>query len=151
MADGCRGSGIALPGDRYHSCRMRLAVLAPALGTIILGADSQQPSLPGQPWAVIRAAERAVTARRADVVRRDWIARLRRNPNDRLARLGVATFARLVYDYPAADSFARPLLARTGTRPDAIAAWARLEAATANAQQWRLGESASLLAIAVSE
>jgi len=151
-ADGCRVSGkVALPVDRYHSCPMRLAVLAPALGLIILGAGSQQSSLPSHPWGVIRAAERAVTARRADVVRRDWIARLRRNPNDRLARLGVATFARLVYDYAAADSFARPLFAPAGTRPDTIAAWARIEAATANAQQWRLRETDSLLTIAVTE
>lgn len=131
---------------------MRAAVLASALGLVILGATSQQqPSLPSQPGAVVRAAERAVATRRAAAVRQQWVSRLRRDPNDRLARLGVAAFARLVYDYPAADSFARPLIARGATRPDGIAAWARIETATAHAQQWRFRESDSLLALAVNE
>ena len=129
----------------------RRAVLAPALGMLILGATSQQASLPNQPAAVIRAAEHAVATQRAAAIRQEWIARLRREPNNRLARLGVAAFARLAYDYPAADSFARPLIATRGTEPDGIAAWARIETALAHAQQWRLAETDSLLAIAASE
>ncbi|HEX6052687.1 MAG TPA: hypothetical protein VFZ21_25655, partial [Gemmatimonadaceae bacterium] len=132
---------------------MQRAVLAPALGILILSASAaQQPaSLPGQPGAVVRAAERAVTTGRAAATRQAWIAQLRREPGNRLARLGVATFARLAYDYPAADSFAQPLIARPGTRPDAISAWARIETATARAQQWRFGEMDSLLTVAASE
>src|SRR5262245_62708968 len=133
----------------FSSCRR--AVLAPALGMLILGATSQQASLPNQPGAVIRAAEQAVTTRRAGVVRQEWIARLRREPSNRLARLGIAAFARLAYDYPAVDSFARPLVASVGTKPDGITAWARIETAIALAQQGRLGETDSLLAIAADD
>lgn len=132
---------------------MQCAVLAPALGIVILSAvTAQRPaSLPDQPGAVVRAAERAIATGRAAAVRQEWITRLRREPGNRLARLGVATFARLAYDYPAADSFAQPLIARPGTRPDAISAWARIETATARAQQWRFGEMDSLLTVAVNE
>jgi CHAT domain-containing protein/tetratricopeptide (TPR) repeat protein len=129
----------------------RRTLAAPALIAVIVASASQQPSLPGNPGDVVRAAERAVATRRAAAVRQDWLARLRREPGNRLARLGVATFARFAYDYAAADSFAAPLLARGGARPDAIAAWARIETAIALAQQWRLGETDSLLTIAARE
>jgi CHAT domain-containing protein/tetratricopeptide (TPR) repeat protein len=84
-------------------------------------------------------------------VRQDWLGRLRRDPTNRLARLGVAAFARLAYDYPAADSFASPLLARSASTADEIAAWARIETALVLVQQWRLAESDSLLALAAVE
>ena len=100
---------------------------------------------------MIRAAEQAVAERKAADVRRDWLARLRRDPNNRLARLGVATFGRLAYDYASADSFAAPLLARNGTRPDGIAAWARIETALALTQQFRLGDTDSLLTLGARE
>jgi CHAT domain-containing protein len=127
------------------------ATLGPALLAVVTSVFTQPVSLPREPAAVIRAAEQAVTARRAAVVRQDWLARLRRDPNNRLARLGAAAFARLAYDYTAADSFAHPLLARGGARPDGIAAWARIEAAIALAQQWRLADADSLLALAATE
>ena len=129
----------------------RRTVVAPALVALVASTALQQSSLPRTPNEVVRAAERAVTARRAAVVRQEWLGRLRREPANRLARLGVAAFARLAYDYAAADSFAAPLLARSGDRPDGIAAWARIETALALAQQWRLGETDSLLTIAASE
>ena len=129
----------------------RRALVLPALVGIIASAASQQPSLPRTPEAVIQAAEQAVTARRAASVRQDWLGRLRRDPSNRLARLGIASFARLAYDYAAADSFVAPLLARPGSRPDSVAAWARIEAAVAAGQQWRVREADSMLSIAVSE
>jgi len=127
------------------------ALVASALAVLVAGTASQSPSLPREPRLVVRAAERAVTTRRAAALRQEWIRRLRREPGNRLARLGVATFARLAYDYAAADSFAAPLLARAGTRPDAVAAWARIEMAVALAQQWRHAEADSVLARAASE
>src|SRR5688500_3992496 len=102
----------------------RRTLVVPALVALVASAASSQPSLPRQPADVVRAAENAVTARRAAVVRQEWLTRLRREPGNRLARLGVAAFSRLAYDYPAADSFAAPLLVRGGRRPDGIAAWA---------------------------
>ena len=129
----------------------RRAVVAPVLVAVTTSAAVQQPSLPRTPGEVVQAAERAVTARRAAAVRQDWLARLRREPSNRLARLGVAAFARLAYDYAAADSFAAPLLAKPGTKADGVAAWARIETALALAQQWRLGETDSLLTLAAAE
>src|SRR5688500_9962963 len=133
---------------RLPFCR---AIVAPVLVVVTTSAAAQQPSLPRAPGEVVQAAERAVTARRAAAVRQDWLARLRREPSNRLARLGVAAFARLAYDYPAADSFAAPLLAKPGTKADGVAAWARIETALALAQQWRLGETDSLLTLAAAE
>jgi len=130
----------------------RRTLIAPALALALASAAPQQPTaLPRTPRDVIRTAERTLVTGQAAAVRRDWIAQLRRDPNNRLARLGAAAFARLAYDYPAADSFAAPLLVRPGAKPDAIAAWARIESALAFAQRWRLGETDSLLAIAASE
>ena len=128
----------------------RLTVLAPVFFAVAGSAEAQQP-LPRTPAEIIRVAERAVATQRAAAVRQNWVTHLRRNPSDRLARLGVATFARLAYDYAAADSFTAPLVARAGTRPDGIAAWARIESALALAQQWRLAETDSLLALAARE
>ena len=130
---------------------LRILVAVPAVAALLSGTSVQQVALPRTPVEVIRAAERAVTTRRAAAVRQDWLARLRREPSNRLARLGVASFARLAYDYPAADSFAAPLVARNGARPDGVAAWARIETALVHAQQWRLAETDSLLALAARE
>jgi CHAT domain-containing protein len=129
----------------------RCALGVPALVAVITSAASPQPSLPRTPRAVIRLAERSVTERRAAALRREWLAILRRDPGNRLARLGVASFARLAYDHAAADSFAAPLLVRPGGEPDGVAAWARIETALAAAQQWRLTETETLLATAASE
>ena len=129
----------------------RRSILAPALALVAAGATSQRPLLPRTPQGIIRAAEQAVATRRAAAVRQDWLGRLRRDPTNRLARLGVAAFARFAYDYAAADSFASRLFARPGTRPDSIAAWARIEIALAFAQRWRLVESDSTLAVAAAD
>jgi len=73
----------------------RRAIVVPALVGIITSAALRQPSLPRSPSAVTLAAEQAVAAHRAAAVRQDWLARLRRDPSNRLARLGIASFARL--------------------------------------------------------
>ena len=130
---------------------IRRPFLLPALVALAASAALQQSPLPRTPQAVIVAAERAVTAKRAGTVRADWLARLRRDPTNRLARLGVASFARLAYDYRSADSLLAPLLARPGTRADSIAAWARMEGALAAGQQWRVRDADSLLFLAATE
>jgi len=129
----------------------RRAVVVPALAGILASAISQQRSLPRTPNGVIQAAEEAVADRRAAAVRQDWLGRLRRDPSNRLARLGVASFARLAYDYAAADSFIAPLLTRPGARPDGVSAWARIETAIAAGQQWRVRAADTLLAVAAAE
>ena len=129
----------------------RRALVAPALLALIASAQAQQSSLPRTPQGVIIAAERAFAARRAAAVRQEWLARFRRDPSNKLARLGIASFARLAYDYAAADSLIAPLLARPGTRPDSVAAWARIEAALSASQQWRSAEADSFFFLASSE
>ena len=66
------------------------------------------------PRSVVRAAARAVEADTGARLDARLSARVARNPNDRAALLGLATLARLRYDYPAAESNYRRLL----TRPD---------------------------------
>jgi len=133
-----------------HSLSRR-ALVAPALALAVEYASAQQPSLPRTPEAVVQAAEQAVATRRAVSVRQDWLGRLRHDPSNRLARLGVASFARLAYDSAATDSFISPLLARPGSRPDSVAAWARIVTAVMAGQQWRVRDADSLLSLAVSE
>ena len=141
--------------SHYHRSRMassfRTLLTAPALAAALATTGVEQAPVPRTPAEVVRVAERALTTRRAATVRQEWFARLRRDPSDRLARLGVATFARLAYDYAAADSLIAPLLARSGARPDGIAAWARIESALVLSQQWKLAETDSTLVIAARE
>src|SRR5687768_7387701 len=87
-------------------------------------AGAQQPT-PGDPRGVIRAAQRAVQSDSVAVARADWTARLSRDPSDRGAALGLATLARLTYDYPAAERLYRRLIADS-LRPDRHLALARL-------------------------
>jgi len=66
------------------------------------------------PRATVRAAALAVQGDSASRLDARLRARVARDPNDRPALLGIATLARLRYDYPAAESTYRRLL----TRPD---------------------------------
>ncbi|MGH7469307.1 MAG: CHAT domain-containing protein [Longimicrobiales bacterium] len=75
------------------------------------------------PRALVRAATRAVDGDSAGRLRSRLAARVARNPNDRAALLGLATLARLRYEYPTADSIYRRLF--TNTR-DRYALYARL-------------------------
>lgn len=74
------------------------------------------------PRSVVRDATRAVEGDSAPRLGARWNARIRRDPADRAALLGLATLARLRYDYPAAESTYRRLL--TGPHDDyAVYAW----------------------------
>ena len=66
------------------------------------------------PRATVRAAALAVQGDSGSRLDARLRARVARDPNDRPALLGIATLARLRYDYPAAESTYRRLL----TRPD---------------------------------
>ena len=125
ITDGCRPSGgsgipsarptmlgrhaLAVPSRHrrtgagwYHRQRHAAAVIAPA-----------------QPECCHPCGRAGDVRHRAAAARQDWLARLRRDPSNRLARLGVASFARLAYDYAAADSFIAPLLTRSALAPTA--------------------------------
>ena len=55
-----------------------------------------------------------------------WGARLRADSSDRAAAIGLATIARLTYDYPTAERLYRLLYSPDSARPDPYAVYARL-------------------------
>jgi tetratricopeptide (TPR) repeat protein len=87
-----------------------LAPLAFAIGATQVLPDGDAPR------TVVRAAARAVEADSEPRLRAALSARVARNPNDRAALLGLATLARLRYDYPAAESSYRRLLSELDDR-----------------------------------
>src|SRR5262245_63560963 len=75
------------------------------------------------PREVVREATRAVENDGAAPRGALWQERLDRDPNDRAALLGLATLARLAYDYPRAEAL---YLRLDTTPPDAFTAYAHL-------------------------
>lgn len=89
--------------------------MVPLVGLLALTAAVSQATPNAEaPRAVVRAAALAVQGDSAARVDERLRARVARDANDRAALLGVATLARLRYDYPAAESTYRRLL----TQPD---------------------------------
>ena len=78
------------------------------------------------PRAVVRAAMLARRGDSVEVLRARWTARAAADPGDRAAALGLATLARLTYDYPTADARYRALFAGDSARRDRYDAWARI-------------------------
>lgn len=77
-----------------------LALVITAVHTLTAAED---------PRAVVRAATRAVEVDSAAQLERRLTARAARDSNDRAALLGLATLARLRYEYPAAERTYRRL------------------------------------------
>jgi tetratricopeptide (TPR) repeat protein len=75
------------------------------------------------PRSIVRAATRAIEADSAVRLEARWRARVSRRANDRAAVLGLATLARLRYDYPSSESMYRGLIAGPS---DGYAAYAHL-------------------------
>lgn len=104
-----------------------LVLLATALGTTRpVGPDDD-------PRVIVRRALSAVEGDSVVAVRAQWDARLRRDSTDRGAALGLATLARLTYDYPTAERLYRVLV--TAGRPDRYTAFAELGIAWARDTQ----------------
>ena len=80
------------------------------LGTAVYHIAAQSPP-PEDPRSVVRVATRAVEGDSASRVEARWRARVTRRANDRPALLGLATLARLRYDYPTSESTYRRLIA----------------------------------------
>jgi len=99
-------AGLRAPGPR-------------ALGAGMPGPAEDAP-------AIVRRAERAVAGDSAAALRAQWRARLARAPGDRAALLGLATLARLTYDYPESERVYRQLLASSPAPPDGYAVQAAL-------------------------
>ena len=94
---------------------------------ISLSFPPQVAPLPQEPREIVRAAQRALQDDRVGELRAQWDASLARDSSDRAAAFGLATLARMTYEYERADSLYQRLLdtAEEGT-PDGYAAWAWL-------------------------
>lgn len=99
--------------------------MARSLIYLPLALTALQSAPADSPHAVVARAEAEVEGGRAEAAAAEWSARFVRDSADRGARLGLATLARLTYDYARADSLYASLLAREGERAYAIAAYAR--------------------------
>ncbi|HET7471111.1 MAG TPA: hypothetical protein VFJ81_15620, partial [Gemmatimonadales bacterium] len=84
-------------------------------------ADTAQPARD-----VVRQAVHATEGDSSSALRARWAARVARDSSDRSALLGLATLARLSYDYPASDRLYPRLFASDSLHPDSYAAYARL-------------------------
>lgn len=104
----------------------RFAAAALAVATIVTGALVAQRAA-STPLAVVRTAEQAVLGDSVPALQARWTSELARARGDGRAAplLGLATLARLTYDYAAAERHYQALLAgRAAT--DRWAAWAQL-------------------------
>src|SRR2546430_2389816 len=102
-----------------------LVALASALAVLL------QSSTASEPGALTAVATRAVEHDSAAALTTAWKARLGHRPADRTALLGLATMARLTYDYVRAESLYAPLLAPPGTCPTRHAIYGRIGQALA--------------------
>ena len=93
---------------------------------------AQSPSSTGptggadDPATVVRSATLAVEHDSVAALRAQWLTRRASDSLDRAALLGLATLARLTYDYPGAERLYGALTAADSVRPDRYAAYARL-------------------------
>jgi CHAT domain-containing protein len=84
----------------------------------VLGEPALAVQRDGSPRAVVHAAERAVSDDSSAAVTARWVEALRRDSTDRAAALGLASLARLTYDFAAAGRQFTSVLARSGPTPD---------------------------------
>ena len=96
------------------------------LTAVILAFPAPVAQAPDDPPAIVREATLAVEGDSVAAPRSRWIARRSTDSRDPTARLGLATLARLTYDYPAAERLYGSLIASDSTQPDRFAAYARL-------------------------
>jgi tetratricopeptide (TPR) repeat protein len=90
---------------------------------------------------VVRAAEAALQGDSVARVRERWDTRLRANPADQVARLGLASLARLTLDYQTAE---RHYAALAGGADSLAAAYARLGRAFAFTARGQVADAAPL-------
>ncbi|HEX6107245.1 MAG TPA: CHAT domain-containing protein [Gemmatimonadales bacterium] len=105
---------------------------------------------PEDPRAVVQRAAAAVKGDSVAGLRSRWASRLARDSSDRAAALGLATLARLTYDYAGAERLYRRLASGTGA-PDRFAVYARLGLAQALEERGTMAEVDGLFAGALGE
>jgi CHAT domain-containing protein/tetratricopeptide (TPR) repeat protein len=106
--------------------------MVPLLCTVAI-AQLLAAGAEADPRTVVREATRAVENDGAAELRERWQARLAADSTDRGALLGLATLARLTYDYPTAEALYRGL-SDPKSPADGVAIYARL------GQAWALEE-----------
>jgi CHAT domain-containing protein len=112
-----------------------VALLFPTILSVALTLQ-QLPA--GTAPAVVAEAAAAVAADSTQLVAARWSAQLAARADDRPARLGLATLARLGYDYPQAERRYRALFASDWSRADPYAIYAALGQADALLVQGRV-------------
>ena len=128
--------------------RALLAVALSALSTTVPSTHGSQA--PEGPRAVVRSAGAAVRGDSAARLRARWQTRLARDSSDRAAALGLATLARLTYDYPLAERLYSRLITGAG-RADPYAVYARLGVAQGYDEYGSMTDIKRLLADALGE
>ncbi len=111
-----------------------LLVVLTAAHSVAVAAPGEPRGQPEDPLSVVREATRAVENETAAQLSALWQARLDHDPTDRAALLGLATLARLGYDYPGAEALYRRVDRSDAPPPDRFSAYARL------GQAWALEE-----------
>lgn len=118
--------------------------------SLVLLPQALQPdpaqALAEDPHAIVRAATRAVERDSAGRLAALWKARIQHHAGDRSAALGLATIARLTYDYPTAEKHYRRLSRTDSTSLDRHAMYARLGFAQGLYARGRMQEADSHLA-----
>lgn len=110
------------------------AYVAALLVTAVLGA-SLSAQTAAEARGAVRDATRAIEGDSAAALVAEWTRALDRDPGDRIAALRLATVARLSFRFEEANRRYRPLVPRSGGRPDAVSAYARLGEALVLAAQ----------------
>lgn len=118
---------------------IRRQVCAAAL---IAGLPAQQAEAPSR---IVAWAAEAVAGDSARSLAQRWEADVQLRPGDRTAVLGLATFARLTYDYPSAERRYRRLLVEPPTGLDNVSVYARLGLAEQLATLGQAREADALL------
>jgi tetratricopeptide (TPR) repeat protein len=101
-------------------------MLAPLLSIALSASIFARVDTTDAARAVVRGVLLAVQEDSVAPARTHWSARLERDPTDRAALLGIATLARLTYDYSTSDRLYPQLFTVDSLHPDAYAAYARL-------------------------
>ena len=114
------------------------------LRAVAAGASLPAPAV-DEPRYVVREAMLAVRGDSVAAVRARWMARLQRDSADRAAALGLATLARLTYDFVDAEHRYRRLFVSDATRADGYDAYARIGLGLAIESQWMGAEEAVVL------
>src|SRR5687768_12410844 len=75
---------------------------------------------------VVHTAERVLADDSSATVTALWLEAIRNDSTDRAARLGLASLARLTYDFATAERLFTGMLPRSGSTPDEWSVQARL-------------------------